>query len=198
MSHQNRSRTGRFLSLDRRGLTLGVGVVTWICVVVAGFLIWDGVEARPGAVGSVPPTRGPGKPSVVVFVHPHCPCSREGLPELIKELRPASAGAEIRIVFVRPPGVPVGWELGRSWEIAAASGLGVNADPDGAEAAAEGAETSGYAVARDANGRVAFRGGIGRGRTGSNPGLQAVADVLAGRVPVVSEVAVYGCPLKTS
>ena len=131
----------------------------------------------------------------MVFVHPHCPCTRAALPELLATLSEAHAGS-VRVVYVRPADVPAGWERTRSWEIAAAAGVEVVVDADGSEAAAEGAETSGYAVARDATGRVAFRGGIGRGRAGANPGLLAVADVLAGRVPAASEAPVFGCPLR--
>lgn len=176
--------------MTREMLVVRIGIVVWACVVAAGFLIWDRVEATPGTVGATPPSRSPGRPSVVVFVHPHCPCTRAALPDLVAELR-----GDIRVVFVRPAGTPDGWERTRSWEIVAASGLAVTTDADGVEAATEGAEASGYAVARDASGRVAFRGGIGRGRAGPNPGLRAVVEVLAGQVPTVAETPVFGCPL---
>ncbi len=181
--------------LLRRGL-LALATGAWACAVAAGFLIWDRVEAKPGTVGRTPSARSPGQPSVVVFVHPHCPCTRAALPELLAAVSEAPAGS-VRVVFVRPAGVPEGWERARSWEIASAAvGVEVAVDPDGVEAATEGAETSGYAVARGASGRVAYRGGIGRRHANANPGLRAVVDVLAGRIPPVEEAPVFGCALR--
>lgn len=161
----------------------------WGISVALGFAIWHAAEAKPGRAGT-PTAESSGErrgPLAAVYVHPHCPCTRGALPAFVAAVPP---GIDLRVLFVRPPGVSANWERSRSWEIAdAAPGVTLGVDIDGAAAIADGAETSGHLVVRDAAGRVRFRGGIGRA------GMQALADIAAGREPGVSEADVFGCPL---
>jgi hypothetical protein len=175
-------------------------VVAWVVAVAGGFGVWGAAEAPPGRAG--PPAAGSPRagPSVVVYVHPHCPCTRAALPAILDALAVAPPGTDCRVVFALPVGVPDGWERTRSWDLAAGRpGVAVEIDRGGTRAAADGAETSGHAVARDAAGRVAFRGGLSRPgtRPADGAGLRAVAAVLAGCAPDTSETPVFGCPLTT-
>jgi hypothetical protein len=169
----------------------------WFATALAGFWLWERTDATPGTVR--PPEQltnraVPGRWSVTVFAHPRCPCLRATLHEVASLSAPEFS---TRVVFVRPARAPDGWERGEMWELAARiPGVEVACDERGAEARRVGAETSGYAVLTDPNGRVVFRGGLtrGRGRTGESAGRQAVAAWIAGR-PGAGAAPVFGCPL---
>jgi hypothetical protein len=137
-----------------------------------------------------------GRWRLTVFAHAHCPCSRATLREL-DGLARAEPDLSTRVVFVRPPDCPAGWERGEAWDAATRiPGAEVACDPDGAAAQKLGAETSGHAVLTDPTGRVVFRGGLtpARGRTGGSEGRNAVmAWVSGGTGAAVAPV--FGCPL---
>lgn len=183
----------------RPGPRVWLVVAAWAALSCGGFALWEWSDASPGQVGGATESARPPAGAdweVVAFVHPHCPCTRATLAELGKILQTAGPGVAARVVFVRPPGVPAGWERGESWEAARKlPGASVECDDGGAEARRRGATTSGWVVVSDAAGRVAFRGGIAARRPGETPGRRAVADILAGTEPQVREAPVYGCPL---
>jgi hypothetical protein len=181
-----------------RELAIWVIGFLWLAVVLSGFWFWERYDATPGTEGpgvSVGSTSA-GRWQLVVFAHPHCPCTRATLHELA-ELVGAVPQLSVRVVFVCPAGAPAGWERGAAWESAArVSGAEVGSDSTGAEAQRFGAETSGQAVLVDPSGRVRFRGGLtrARGRTGESAGRRAVlAWVSAGEGAPTAPV--YGCPL---
>lgn len=177
-------------------MALRLAIVFWAGLVAAGFFAWEAFDAAPGSIGPIGAAdRTPtGRGSLVVFLHPHCPCSRATLAELAALPR----GADVQVVFVRPGGTPADWEHGEALRMASElPGVAVRTEVGEDEAHRNGAATSGHAVARDAAGTVVFRGGItpGRGRRGDNPGVRAVAAVLRGEAPAVAEWPVFGCPL---
>jgi hypothetical protein len=184
-----------------REVLAGLGVALWLGAIAAGFSAWETYEATPGERGPTaaaedPPSEGPW--SVVLYAHPHCPCLRASLTGLAELLAAAPAGTGAEVVFVRPPGVPDGWEQTAAWDAAAGlPGVRVRCDAGGAEARRAGAATSGHVVVSDRAGWVAFSGGItrARGRVGESAGKAAVRAILAGGPPAVREAPVFGCPL---
>jgi hypothetical protein len=181
-------------------MALRIGIGLWLAVIAVGFGVWDAYEATPGGAGpaAAEDHRPTGRPSLVVYAHPRCPCTRATLAELAEVLATVPPGVAVEVVFVRPAGTPARWERTESWDAAARlPGARVRSDVGGAEARRAGAETSGHVVARDATGKVGFRGGVtrARGRFGDSPGRRAVEAVLAGRSPEVGEAPVFGCPL---
>ena len=59
-----------------RDLVIWLVTVGWFAAVSAGFTTWHGAERPP-----LDPTPAPGQPAsgawtLMMFVHPHCPCSR--------------------------------------------------------------------------------------------------------------------------
>jgi hypothetical protein len=189
------------MPLRRRELALWVAAVVWLGGVAAGFAAWERYDATPGAAAApAAEAPGTGRWSVVMFAHPHCPCTRASLTELREVLARAPAGVEARVVFVRPKGLPDGWERGELWDAAAAiPGVRVECDPGGFEAGRAGAAVSGHVVVHDPDGRVAFRGGVtkARGRTGESAGRRAVLAALRGEADSDHEAPVFGCPLFT-
>jgi len=165
----------------------------WLGGVAFGFAAWEAFDAKPGqqAAGAAPPA-GPDW-TLTFYAHPHCPCTRAGLAELAELLR-AAPHLDVTVVFVRPAGAEPGWERSAAWD--AVPGAHIRCDADGAEAARVGAMTSGQAVLTDRAGRVAFRGGLtrGRGRVGESPGRRAVLAILRGE-EAPDAVPVFGCPL---
>lgn len=176
-------------------MTLRLIVLLWACCVGTGFAVWESLDATPGQIGQ--PTDNdlatPRRSSLVVFLHPHCPCSRATL----DELSTISNGSDLQIVFVRPNDTPPGWEQCKAWDRATEIPGAHVRSGDEDEARRNGAATSGHVIARDATGVVVFHGGItpGRGRRGDNAGRQAVETFLRGGTPSIHEWPVYGCPL---
>lgn len=105
---------------------------------------------------------------------------------------------DLRIVMLRPAGVPEGWERTDLWISAQAiSRALVMSDPEGQEAAGFGVSTSGTAILYDASGRLVFHGGItpSRGHEGPSGGGTAIAAFLAHEQMQTTHSEVYGCPL---
>ncbi|MBY0515037.1 MAG: hypothetical protein K2P78_14185 [Gemmataceae bacterium] len=182
----------------RGALSWAVGGV-WLAGAAVTFWAWERYETTPGAVAAAsadvePPSAGRWR--LTVFLHPRCACNRATLGE-VAEVAHAAPELAVRVVFVRPPGTPDGWERTELWDQATRiPGVGVAADPDGREAARSGAATSGYGVLTDPAGNVVFRGGMsrGRGRTGESAGRRAVlAWVRQNAGP--AEVPAFGCEL---
>ncbi|MDB5311500.1 MAG: hypothetical protein JWO38_5702 [Gemmataceae bacterium] len=184
----------------RRERTIWLGVAVWLGAVGIGFAGWHSYEVTPGAGGRPGNPAGPnrGEWELVLFVHPHCPCSRASLAELAEIVPGAPTGVVTEIAFVCPPTVPAMWERGQSWDSATRmAGVRVRVDGGGAAARRAGATTSGCVVLTAPDGRVAFRGGItrARGRAGDNPGRRAILALLHGDETAERELPVFGCPL---
>lgn len=177
---------------SRSGLLVGLAAVVWLAGVAAGFAAWDRYDATPGAQAAAAGEPGAAAWALTLYAHPHCPCTRASLDELAELARALPPDVAVRVVFVRPAGVEPGWERTASWDAAAAiPGVAVTCD-----AARAGAATSGHVVLTDATGRVAFRGGLtrGRGRVGESAARRTILEVVAGERPD-GEAPVYGCPL---
>lgn len=172
----------------------------WAAAVAAGFYRWADYDATPGQSG--PPIHDDtpdGRAfTLVVYVHPHCPCAAATLAEVAEIAGRAKAACRIRVAFVCPPGAPPGWERTALWDRAAAlPGVETAVDAGGAEASRAGAATSGHAVLFGPDGAPRFAGGLtrARGQRGESAGRAAVLAALAGDPPPAARTAVFGCPL---
>lgn len=192
-------------------------VVLRRCVVALGLTLWIGgvvfasfglmrYATAAGEVGAPPElwpessavVRASDAPTLLLFVHPRCPCTRASLGELEALLAAAPQPLRTQVVFHRPDGVPDGWEQSDLWDRAAAmSGVLLCADESGVEARRFGVRTSGHALFYDAAGRLQFSGGItrARGHAGESAGGAALQALVQNRVPGLHEAAVFGCGL---
>jgi hypothetical protein len=163
----------------------------WALGVGGGFAALGRYGSAPGPSAPAPgewpaatrARRAPGRLALVVLLHPKCPCSRATLTELREIVGKTRAPFELTVFFVRPAGVPEGWEKTDLWRDAATlPGALVLADEGGLEAARFGAATSGEVLLYDGKGLRLFAGGItsARGHAGTSVGEQAVAALLAG------------------
>ena len=180
-------------------------LVLWLVVVVTAFGALAAYSRTPGparahaATGRV--NSGlvrPRESTLLMFLHPRCPCSRASLEQFNRILAKSQATPHASIIFVRPKGMPEGWERSDLWDAAnKIPGVEVHVDVDGVEARRFGATTSGAVVLIDPSGKVSFQGGITneRAHAGDNPGADAVLTALrTGRSPTTN-TGVFGCAL---
>jgi hypothetical protein len=163
-------------------------------------------QARPGTPAR-PPARWPqathiavaaGEPSLVLFVHPRCPCTRATLGELARIMARTGGRVHAAVEFVVPPSQDPGWARSDLWRSAAAiPGVRVGIDQDGTEARRFASATSGQVLLYDASGQLRFAGGItaGRGHAGDNAGSDAVVAFVSDGAASRSQSPVYGCAL---
>ncbi len=192
--------------IGRQRVSLRAVVTGWLALMTAMLLYLSSYAAKPGAKGA-PQDVWPResalaldaeRPTLVVFVHPHCPCSQASVSELERLAARTQRAARMYAVAVTAKGLPDNWKesalVTRLRQIPEAE---FRVDDSGVEARRFGAETSGAVYLFGADGRRLFEGGVtaARAHEGDNAGLLAVEDVLNGRVPRTRETAVYGCPL---
>ncbi len=178
----------------------------WAALLLVGLAAMAVREHQPGARGVVPAAwpvesrlvRDRDRPSLILFAHPHCPCTVASLRELERILARSSDRLRAQVVFCVPDGAPAGWERTELWQQACSvPGLSVVADPGGFEARLFGARTSGTTLVYDAQSELRFQGGItgARGHEGDNAGKSAVLACLETPQARAFTVPVFGCPL---
>jgi len=178
----------------------------WCAAVLVGFGILAQYSAIPGPAGrpvkhwpvETSISRSENRDTLILFLHPRCPCSSASLEEFNRLIAQAPAALEPHVVFVRPAGLPPKWEQTDLWSAAGAMpGVEVIVDNEGVEARRFGATTSGTAVLFDCSGGQLFFGGItgARGHAGDNPGKSAVLSAISSGSAEPFSPPVFGCPL---
>lgn len=180
------------------------GVVGWVLASAAG-VFWLNTPADPGVAAS-PPSDWPAesalphaadRPTLLVFVHPHCPCTRRTLTELSRITAAHPDRASVVAVLYSPDGASADWsDTDARARAAGIPGLTAVADDFGdRERQRFGVSTSGQVVLYDAAGRLLFRGGITPAgeHAGPNPGRAVVEAVLRGEPPPAADAPVFGC-----
>lgn len=174
------------------------GTVAWFAIVGLGAGAIFAHATTPGAQGAAP-LQWPAESSLaepatgftlVMFVHPECPCSRASLAELA-EIANSAPRAAIQIVYSHTDG-------GDSWGLGGrVAGATRVLEPLGLEAARFGARTSGHVVVYDDHGRLRYAGGItgSRGHRGDNIGRRTVERLLARDGTDKLGHPVFGCAL---
>jgi hypothetical protein len=136
--------------------------------------------------------------TLLMFAHPHCPCTKASLQELGRILQKSRQPIVAHVFFVSPARYPSKWTLTDLWRNAAAiPGVAVHGDPDCAAANQFGVETSGHVLLFNSAGKLLFRGGITTecGRDGDNPGAENLAERLNAHNTSLAEAPVFGRPL---
>jgi hypothetical protein len=178
------------------------GLFLWIGAVASGFFLLADYEQSPGEAAidlgrpNLPLVSG--QATLVMLVHPHCPCSRASLAELEQIMTHCQGLLRAQVYFLRPKAFPPGWEHSDLWTDAEAiPGVEAFDDEDGYRAKEFGARTSGQVVVFDSSGQCVFSGGItgARGHQGDNLARQAVLALLGGDSTFKREFPVFGCPL---
>jgi len=185
---------------------LAIGFGLWFSLACAGMAILWHYSTTPGKEGDPPKQwpsssalqREPGTSTIVIFMHPKCPCSRASLEELSGLLAHSARRLLAYVVFLRPPGENNSWTHTDLWYSASKlPDVRVVNDIEGRETRLFHAAVSGATVVYDASGKLTFHGGItgARGHSGDNPGRSAVESYAQSGTATLTRTPVFGCPL---
>jgi hypothetical protein len=192
-------------SVRPKGLTF---LVPFLWALVAGCLMF-GLELYEGRPGPKTPLAAswPGskqavskseKPTLVMFCHPQCPCTRASLEQLDKLVSANQGKLNVIFYFVQPAGEPDSWVKTDTWDHARRiPDATAYIDLKGQQVHRFGVATSGETILYSPEGKELFRGGVtpSRGHEGGCKAVDAVADYLAGKEMSLRSAPVFGCPL---
>lgn len=199
-------RKGGFIT-NKTTFWLSGAIIIWIALIVGGFYFLHSYNARPGEAATAPAVwpqneviaRAEGEQTLLIFLHPMCPCSRATIAELEDIL--AAHGKNMHPIFV----MMTSDKEDKEWRHSSLT-RSAEAIPGGSviQSKSEYLEklfsvyTSGQILLYDAAGKLVFSGGIttSRGEQGENPGSVQLVKILS-HLPAQSFVQspVYGCPL---
>ncbi|HEX8846493.1 MAG TPA: hypothetical protein VF791_17730 [Pyrinomonadaceae bacterium] len=183
-----------------------LSVTLWLLIVVGGLSALWGYEGTPGVAAKPPSTwpadsqlqRAADGDTLIMLVHPHCPCSRASIGELAAIMAHCQGRLKAYVLFLKPTGFSDDWEKTDLWRSAASiPGVQTFVDNGGAEARRFHAATSGQTILYGADGRLLFSGGItaARGHSGDNAGRNAIVSLVNAGSAESADTAVFGCPL---
>jgi hypothetical protein len=193
----------------RFGTLLGALGLFWVVAVVAGVSNLNRYEMTPGAAAAAANwpsntrlTLDSHRDTLLMFVHPLCPCSDASMEELARGLAQAEDRLSTTVVFFKPSGQTDDWVKASLWNSARRiPGVSAIIDPGGALAERFDARTSGQVFLYQPDGRLIFSGGItgSRGHAGDNAGMEAIVALATGsaavRDPVPASTPVFGCSI---
>jgi hypothetical protein len=189
---------------SKRELRWLIAAVTlWLGAIVSAMALLVSHSRVPGGAGAgleywpddaeIP--HSPGIASLVVFLHPECPCSQATIAELARVLSKSRRPIQVTACLAS-------WksELNESslWQATQRiPGVTTVADEEGRIAKWFGASTSGTAMLFDERGKLLFLGGItgARGHEGDNAGKGALIQLLNGQSRGIERAHVYGCSI---
>jgi hypothetical protein len=191
---------------NRKSAFVLAGGMVWLALLIAGFAILEHEAFTPAPRTDVafafPPlsalTLDSQRPTLLLFAHSQCPCTRATFRELDRLRADAGDNLAVTIVFPLPAHVPPGWEKGALWsEANRMPGVHVYRDNAGTETRRFGVSASGHVLVYSTSGRLLFSGGItrSRGHEGDNLGSLTVVRLARGEMMPLRETPVFGCTL---
>lgn len=198
-----------FLLVHGAARLWGAAVLVWFLAVLVGLGILGKYGSTPGTAAAAPSDwpvasripRTANRASLVIFGHPHCPCTRATVSELARLMSGIGDKVTARVLFVKPKGAAPDWDnTDLRARTASIPGVQVATDEGGQEAKLFGATVSGQTLLYDSDGRLIFRGGItaSRGHEGDNAGSDSISSFLLHGVIQHRSTNVYGCVLDDS
>jgi hypothetical protein len=180
-------------------------LIIWLLALGVGMSLAMKYVNTSGKSGASPPDwpadsrikRNPQLPTLVMMVHPKCPCSRASISELALLMTQEQGQMNVEVVFVKPAGLPEKWEQTDLWQSTMRlPGVQLRVD-DGTEARRFGSFTSGQVMLYGTNGQLLFDGGLtsSRGHTGDNDGSRSIRSLLKKGTSEISNTPVFGCSL---
>lgn len=190
----------------KRSLVILSTITLWLLVVGGGLsVVWSyentpGVAAKPSVLWPAESQieRAPDRATLIMAVHPRCPCTRASIGELALLMAQSHGRVAAYVLFLKPAGFSENWEKTDLWQSAKGiPGVKPIIDYEGVEASRFHATTSGQTVLFDVEGRLLFSGGItiARGHAGDNAGRSAIVSLLNTGIAEQTETPVFGCPL---
>jgi hypothetical protein len=195
------------LGFQRRDVVLGAVTAAWVSAVMFGMATLWRFKNSPGPTGStlarwpagLTVAHDPQRPTLMMFAHPHCPCTRASIAELAR--MSARLGERVRtyVAFIKPQGTGANWFDTDLWQSAKLiPGVEVIRDDDGALAARFDAQTSGKVVLYGPDGTLWFSGGLtsARGHEGASPGQTRILELVNHGSSELATAPVFGCHLQ--
>ena len=188
-------------------VVLAASIAMWLLAIGVGQWILVGYENSPGLAAATPPIQWPAdsqiarsslRPTLVMLIHPNCPCSRSSIGELALIMARCKDKLTTKVLFYKPTGVLEKWARTDLWRRAQEiPGVEVIEDLDGIEAQRFHAFTSGQTFLYAADGHLLFSGGItaSRGHSGNNAGRSAIVSLVNNGVTERARTFVFGCSL---
>ena len=181
-------------------------LVIWVLAVGIGWMALSRYENIPGQaqaspehwpdLSKIPSTAG--LPTLLMFVHPHCPCSRASMNELSLIMAHCQNKVRTQVVFVKPAEFTQDWIKTDLWNSAIhIPGVEAIVDNEGSEAKIFHADVSGQTMLYDGQGNLVFSGGItsSRGHEGDNEGRDAIVLFLTKGAVSRKQTPFFGCRL---
>jgi hypothetical protein len=192
----------------KRHRLFAIAIVVWIALAVTGVLTLYRYEDAPGVLANAPTIwpatsaipRSTDLPTILVFAHPHCPCTKATIGELSLLMTQLHEKATATVVFARPEDASRTWAETDLWQAATKiPGVTVISDPENHEADIFGAQASGQTLVYDDQGRLQFNGGItaARGHSGDNVGRSSIIALVTKQGAAEKQTSVFGCDLHT-
>jgi hypothetical protein len=187
---------------------LVAAVIAWAAIVVAGNLWMTAYSSQPSG-SATSPDRLPSairaemsneRPTLLVFLHPYCPCSRATLAELERITADYPDIADIKAYFYLPSDQTEDWAHSDTWIKAERNPALSLFTIDEEQLKELGTVTSGQVMLYDKNGDLVFSGGItpARGHEGDNVGSESIKAFFASGYAEVPTSLVFGCSLVTA
>jgi hypothetical protein len=188
-------------------ISIAIALSTWIAVIGFGFSQLYVYSHTPGAPAR-PRSNWPEQAlisrsltgaTLMVFLHPNCPCSVATVGELERLVSHTVGRLETHVFFFKPKSKSEGWAKERLWSrVAAIPGVTPHLDEDGQNAERFGARTSGQVFLYDRSGKLAFQGGITpeRGHMGDSVGREAILAFIESGIVPTSQSSVFGCSIR--
>ncbi|MEM7232298.1 MAG: hypothetical protein AAF517_09000 [Planctomycetota bacterium] len=180
--------------------------VLWLIGIGVGLSVLLRFDYEAGAVGRIAttfPTRTRLEPAengmtLVMSLHPRCPCSRASIAELERLLARCGESLQATLLFYVPSGFDAAWTDTPTWNRAReVPGVTTEADVDGRLIKRFGFQVSGEAALFDSKSQLRFHGGItpARSHEGTSEGALAVAGIVSGEREDYFEAPSFGCPV---
>jgi len=141
------------------------------------------------------------RPTLVLFYHPHCPCTVATLRMLQRMVPHLSVKPNLVLFGYCPEEKPDSWIDSSSTRIAKRiSAANVIADFNAVHCRNFGVTTSGHTLLYDAQGKLVFEGGItpGRGHDSDCAASSALAHCIEANASTPIHWPVFGCPIVAS
>lgn len=209
--HDQVCHSGYFMHVRISSTRRLLGVLTvavWLILVGTGVSLLLAYSSTPGESGTEPGVwprtasldRELHRPTLVVFLHPRCPCSIAIIRDLARLKAAAGKQMSLRFVVYSPAEVPATWT---DTEVVRMARRLKDAplvwDVEGKLAQQFGARTSGHTLLYGSDGALRFSGGVTsiRGHEGPSAGMEAILNALTHPGADVVRTPVYGCKILT-
>jgi hypothetical protein len=181
-------------------------VFVWLTVSILGFVFVLRYETTPG-LRAQPPASWPTQTTVlrkfdgntlILAVHPHCPCTRATLSSLSSIMAHSQNRLHAYVLFLSPKALAHDWDkTDLWWNAKAIPNTTLISDMEGVELAKFNCRTSGQVLLYDTMGSLRFNGGItsARGHHGDNAGADAIVELVQNGTCKGNQTLVFGCAL---